>query len=84
MARQNNVIRRIIDRNVERHLVKEFLMNNTKRAGFGGLVIRRTPQGTEVTLKAERPGMVIGRKGRIINELQRRLEVEFKLQNPRL
>jgi small subunit ribosomal protein S3 len=84
MARQNNVIRRIIDRNVERHLVKEFLMNNTKRAGFGGLVIRRTPQGTEVTLKAERPGMVIGRKGRIINELQRRLEDEFKLQNPRL
>ena len=84
MARQNNVIRRIIDRNVERHLVKEFSMNNTKRAGFGGLDIRRTPQGTEVTLKAERPGMVIGRKGRIINELQRRLEVEFKLQNPRL
>jgi len=84
MARQNNVIRRIIDRNVERHLVKEFLMNNTKRAGFGGLVIRRTPQGTEVTLKAERPGMVIGRKGRIINELQRRLEDEFKLRNPRL
>ena len=84
MTRQQNVIRRIIDRNVERHLVKEFLMNNTKKAGFGGLDIRRTPQGTEVTLKAERPGMVIGRKGRIINELQRRVEDEFDIQNPRL
>ena len=84
MTRQQNVIRRIIDRNVERHLVKEFLMNNTKKAGFGGLDIRRTPQGTEVTLKAERPGMVIGRKGRIINELQRRLDDEFDIQNPRL
>ena len=84
MTRQPNVIRRIIDRNVERHLVKEFLMNNTKKAGFGGLDIRRTPQGTEVTLKAERPGMVIGRKGRIINELQRRLNDEFDIQNPRL
>jgi|TARA_B100001964_G_scaffold187606_1_gene208633 small subunit ribosomal protein S3 len=84
MTRQPNVIRRIIDRNVERHLVKEFLMNNTKKAGFGGLDIRRTPQGTEVTLKAERPGMVIGRKGRIINELQRRLDDEFDIQNPRL
>ena len=59
-------------------------MNNTKKAGFGGLDIRRTPQGTEVTLKAERPGMVIGRKGRIINELQRRLDDEFSIQNPRL
>ncbi len=59
-------------------------MNNTKKAGFGGLDIRRTPQGTEVTLKAERPGMVIGRKGRIINELQRRLDDEFDIQNPRL
>jgi len=84
MTRQPNVIRRIIDRNVERHLVKEFLMNNTKKAGFGGLDIRRTPQGTEVTLKAERPGMVIGRKGRIINELQRRLDDEFDIRNPRL
>jgi small subunit ribosomal protein S3 len=84
MSGNKNVIRRIIDRNVERHLVKEFLMNNTKKAGFGGLDIRRTPQGTEVTLKAERPGMVIGRKGRIINELQRRLDDEFAIQNPRL
>ena len=84
MSGKKNVIRRIIDRNVERHLVKEFLMNNTKKAGFGGLDIRRTPQGTEVTLKAERPGMVIGRKGRIINELQRRLDDEFSIQNPRL
>ncbi len=84
MSGKKNVIRRIIDRNVERHLVKEFLMNNTKKAGFGGLDIRRTPQGTEVTLKAERPGMVIGRKGRIINELQRRLDDEFAIQNPRL
>ncbi|MCS5538046.1 MAG: 30S ribosomal protein S3, partial [Candidatus Poseidoniaceae archaeon] len=32
----------------------------------------------------ERPGMVIGRKGRIINELQRRLDDEFDIQNPRL
>ena len=39
-------------------------MNNTKKAGFGGIDIRRTPNGTEVTIMAERPGMVIGRKGK--------------------
>ena len=73
MSENKSTLRRIIDRNVERHLVKEFLMNNTKKAGFGGLDIRRTPAGTEVTIKAERPGMVIGRKGKIINDLQNRI-----------
>ena len=84
MSDNKSTLRRIIDRNVERQLVKEFLMNNTKKAGFGGLDIRRTPNGTEVTIIAERPGMVIGRKGKIINDLQKRLSEEFSLENPRL
>ena len=84
MSNNKSTLRQIIDRNVERHLVKEFLMNNTKKAGFGGLDIRRTPTGTEVTVKAERPGMVIGRKGKIINDLQSRLNDEFNLESPRL
>ena len=84
MSDNKSTLRRIIDRNVERHLVKEFLMNNTKKAGFGGLDIRRTPAGTEVIVKAERPGMVIGRKGKIINDLQKQLDERFGIENPKL
>ena len=84
MAGKQSTLRTIVNRNVERHLVKEFLVKNTKRSGFGALDIRRTPQGTEVTVHAERPGMVIGRKGKIINELQKRLNEEFDLENPKL
>ena len=84
MSDNKSTLRRIIDRNVERHLVKEFLMNNTKKAGFGGLDIRRTPAGTEVIIKAERPGMVIGRKGKIINDLQKQLDERFGIENPKL
>ena len=80
---QNSTIRKFIDRNVERHLVREFLLSKTERAGFGGLDFQRTPEGTKVTLSAERVGMVIGRKGKIINELQRRLQ-DFNIDNPRL
>ena len=65
---QNSTIRKFIDRNVERHLVREFLLSKTERAGFGGLDFQRTPEGTKVTLSAERVGMVIGRKGKIIND----------------
>ena len=84
MAGNKSTIRKIIDRNVERHLVKEFLMENTQRAGFGGISIQRTPMGTKVMLTAERPGIVIGRKGAIISQLQSRLNKEFKLENPKL
>ena len=84
MNENSSTLRKIIDRNVERHLVKEFLMNNTKKAGFGGIDIRRTPNGTEVTVMAERPGMVIGRKGKIINDLQKQLDERFSIENPRL
>ena len=81
---QNSTIRNFIDRNVERQLVREFLLSKTERAGFGGLDFQRTPEGTKVTLSAERVGMVIGRKGKIINELQRHLQDNFNLDNPRL
>ena len=84
MAGKQSTLRTIVNRNVERLLVKEFLMKNTKNSGFGDLVIRRTPAGTEVTVHAERPGMVIGRKGKIINELQKRLDEEFAIENPKL
>ena len=84
MAGKQSTLRTIVNRNVERMLVKEFLMENTKGAGFGDLVIRRTPQGTEVTVHAERPGMVIGRKGKIINDLQKQLSERFSIENPRL
>ena len=73
---KQSILRTIVDRNVERLLVREFLMKNTSKSGFGGLDIRRTPGGTEVTVHAERPGMVIGRKGKIINDLQTRLNQE--------
>src|SRR5437867_4432481 len=62
-AKVNRKDKRIIVENLRRVLLKEYLMNETRRAGFGGLDIQRTPMGTRVTLLAERPGLVIGRKG---------------------
>ncbi len=55
--------RKFVTENVRRILLKEFIRSQTERAGFGGLDIQRTPMGTRITLTAERPGMIIGRKG---------------------
>jgi small subunit ribosomal protein S3 len=69
---------------VRRVLLKEYLMNETRRAGFGGLDIQRTPMGTRVTLLAERPGLVIGRKGGAIKSLTEAVDKQFKFDNPQI
>ena len=85
---KSNQIRHFVDRNVERQLVREYLQKETEKAGFGGLHFERAFDNqaicTKVTLQAERVGMVIGRRGKIINELQRRIRTDFNLENPKL
>jgi small subunit ribosomal protein S3 len=87
MAGESKVERkdkRIIVENMRRVLLKEYLMKETRRAGFGGLDIQRTPMGTRVTLLAERPGLVIGRKGGAIKSLTEAVERQFKFDNPQI
>ena len=63
MSKQS-ILRTIVDRNVERLLVREFLMKNTSKSGFGGLDIRRTPGGTEVPFTPSAPVWSSVAKGR--------------------
>ena len=84
MMSKTNTVRNIVNRNIERQLVREYLLRETERAGFGGLEFNRTPEGTKVTLQAEQVGRVIGRRGKVIHELQRRLQEDFNLEKPRL
>jgi len=83
-VRQQSTIRTLIGRNVERQLVREFLLRETERAGFGGLTFNRTPEGTKISLRAEQVGRVIGRRGKVIHELSNRLKNDFSLDRPHL
>ena len=74
--------RKFVAENVRRVLLKEYLMNEVKRAGFGGLEIKRTPMGTSVCLETERPGLVIGRKGQTIKNLTTAIEEKYGFENP--
>ncbi len=76
--------RKFIRENIRRHLLKEHLFRETQRAGFGGLDVARTPLGTHITLIAERPGMVIGRRGATINRLTDEVENDFGFDNPQI
>ena len=48
---KENIVRTFINRNVERQLVKKFLLEETKDAGFGGLSFTRTPEEKKSCLK---------------------------------
>ena len=76
--------RRFVAENIRRVLLKEYLMKEVSRAGFGGLDIKRTPMGTRVVLTTERPGLVIGRKGQTIKNLTTAIEEQFGFENPQI
>ena len=78
------VERKFIKESVNRLLIKDFVKAETLRAGFGGLDIQRTPLGTRVNILAERPGMVIGRRGATINQLTADLKSKFEIENPQI
>jgi small subunit ribosomal protein S3 len=76
--------RKFVTENIKRVQLKEYMMKQLNRAGFGGLDIQRTPMGTRVTLITERPGLVIGRRGAAIQALTKAIEEDFKFNNPQI
>ncbi len=76
--------RKFVAENVRRVLLKEYLMKEVSRAGFGGLDVQRTPMGTRVLLTTERPGLVIGRRGQTIKNLTTVIEERFGFENPQI
>jgi len=76
--------RKFVAENIRRVLLKEYLMKEVSRAGFGGLDVQRTPMGTRVILTTERPGLVIGRRGQTIKNLTMVIEDRFKFENPQI
>ena len=75
------VAKDLIQERVRRVQVHQHVQKKTARAGFGGLSIQRTPLGTHIRISAERPGLVIGRKGGEIQNLTDELERKFGYEN---
>ena len=62
--------------------VEEFLRQRFERAGYSHTEIQRTPLGTRVIVYAHKPGLVIGRSGRRINEITEEIKEKFGFENP--
>ena len=53
-----------IEDGLQRTQIDEFFADELGRAGYGGMNVAKTPMGTQIVLKAEKPGMVIVKAGR--------------------
>ena len=76
--------RQVILANIKKVKVKEFLSKELEKAGIGEIDIQRTPMDTRVIISAQRPGIVIGKKGLTIKSLTDILRNEYGLDNPQI
>jgi len=73
-----------IENGLQRTQIDEFFQDELGRAGYGGMEIAKTPMGTQIVLKAEKPGMVIGKGGKNIRKITTTLENDFDLEDPQI
>ena len=64
--------------------INEFLRSELVRAGFSGVEIQKTPLGVRITLRTSRPGLVIGKGGKRIQEITDVLKDRYDLELPQI
>jgi len=79
-----SVEKKFVAEGITKALVDEYLAEELERAGYGGMQMNRTPMGTQITVYAEKPGMVIGKGGKLIRKITRDLDRKFHLDNPQI
>ena len=79
-----SAVKNVIKDNYNMMLLKDYLREAIKDAGFSHAEISKTPTGTRVALHVTRPGIVIGRKGTGIRALTEKLATDFNLKNPQI
>jgi small subunit ribosomal protein S3 len=74
--------RKFIKDKMREYNVKEYLSGFLDRVGFSHIDIQKTPVGFSIIIYSSKPGLIVGRKGLNIKEIQDTLQKEFKLESP--
>jgi len=80
MAKEKEFINEYIKKNE----IEEFLLEQFSGAGYSHSVIHNTPLSMRITVYARKPGMVIGRSGKKIDNMTDILRENFGIENPQL
>jgi small subunit ribosomal protein S3 len=58
----------------EDQTIRRYVRNRLKKAGISRILIERTPKRVVITINTSRPGIVIGRSGKEISQLEEELK----------
>jgi len=73
-----------IEQGIKLMQINEYLRSELVRAGFAGVDLQKTPLGVRITLKTSRPGLVIGKGGKRIQEITDVLRTVYDLESPQI
>lgn len=76
--------RKFINENIKRLLETEYIKKETDSAGFGGMEMKRNLMDTSIRLVVNKPGLVIGRRGSKVQEIEETLRRRFQIEAPRI
>ncbi len=79
-----NVKKLFVQKGIVKAKIDEYLAKEFYRAGYAGVDILKTPLGTRIVIYAERPAIIIGRRGSMIRQLAQIFERRFGLENPQI
>ena len=75
---------KLIEEPFSKYQVMKFLEVELDRAGLANVDIQRTPLVTRITLEVTNPARIIGKRGRLINDLTETIKNNFKIENPQI
>jgi len=78
------VERKFVQQGLNRARIDEYFSGELERAGYAGMELNRTPMGTQITIFAEKPGMVIGKGGKVVRKLTKDMDQHYDLDNPQI
>jgi small subunit ribosomal protein S3 len=73
-----------VEEGIKKVRMSEYFRKELERAGYGGMEIKRTPMGTQITVHVEKPGMIIGKNGKRIKKVTDEITKRQELDNPQI
>ncbi len=76
--------RKFIEAKKQEFEIKEYIRKKFGKGKVSDIKIDRTPVGEKIIIHTTKPGLVIGKRGEVIGEINTILRKKFKLENPQI
>ncbi|OIO41520.1 30S ribosomal protein S3 [Candidatus Pacearchaeota archaeon CG1_02_31_27] len=76
--------KKFIETKKKEFAIIEYLKNELGKGKVSDIKINRTPLGDRIIIKTSKPGLIIGRRGEMLQKITYILKNKFKLENPQI